>query len=315
LTAGGSAEQDARLVRRLAVVFAACSSIVLSTAARADDDPMAACIASSDKGLDLRKQGKLLEARSVLTACAAPSCGPAISAVCGRRIADINGAIPSVIFLPRDGSGHDLVSVTMGIDGAAERVPLDGRPVAIDPGPHTFRFEAPGQPPVERSFVVAEGTKNRQEAIDMIPPPPAPSAPPSAVVLPAPPPATHAEGGSRTGAWVTGTIGVVGIVAGSVLGALAISEASTSRTDCESSSSCLQHGEAVTAHNTAATEATGSTIAFAAGGVALAVATYLFLVPSGSGGSGQASPRSRVGVELEPSVSPQAAGLTLHGTF
>jgi hypothetical protein len=304
------------VVVRTSLALAVVASVVSShgsVPAHADDDPMAACIASSDRGLDLRKQGKLLEARGVLVACASAGCGPAISAVCERRVAEINALMPSVIFLPRDSAGRDVVGVTMSIDGASERVPLDGRPIAIDPGPHTFRFQAAGQSPVDRSFVIAEGARNRQEPIDLSPVAPPPAAP----VSRAPPAAAGpSETGSRTGAWVVGTVGVVGVVAGSVLGALAIAEASASRSDCESSAFCSNRNNAVNEHNTAAAEGTASTIAFAAGGAALVVAAYLFLVPSGSSRSSTGSVQgSDLSLRLEPSFASQSAGLSLRGVF
>ena len=148
----------------------ACAVLGLAvTPARADDDPMAQCIATSDKGLDLRKQGKLIDARRVLAACATPACGAAISAVCQKRISDINAAMPSIILLPKDAAGQDVVGVKVAIDGLPTDQVLDGRPIAIDPGTHTFRLEGLGQPPIERSFVIAEGAKDRQERVDMAP--------------------------------------------------------------------------------------------------------------------------------------------------
>src|ERR1700679_705690 len=81
---------------------------LVGSQARADDDPIAQCIAASDRGLDLRKQGKLIEARRVLLSCAATACGPDISSVCQKRLADINATLPSIVFSPKDGAGNDV---------------------------------------------------------------------------------------------------------------------------------------------------------------------------------------------------------------
>jgi len=286
-------------------------------AAAAPDDPTAACIAASDRGLDLRKQGHLIEARAVLAGCAAAACGTVISAVCQKRIADINSALPTIIFLPRGADGHDVVGVSISVDGASERRSLDGRPIAIDPGVHTFWFEAPGQPPVERSFVIAEGAKDRQEHVDVGPA--SPVAPATTAPSPAPAPSTKHDGGSKTGAWIVGGVGVLGVAAGSVFGLLAMSENSSSQADCRTSASCANHSQAVTEHNSASTDAAISTIGFAAGGVALAVAAVLFAVSPSSSEASTSSPtpsdRARSSIHVEPSLAPQAAGLTLRGVF
>jgi hypothetical protein len=306
------------LAAMLASSAAGADDHARAAAAPAPDDPTAACIAASDRGLDLRRQGHLIEARTVLADCAAAACGTVISAVCQKRIAEISSALPTIIFLPRGADGHDVVGVSISIDGSRERRPLDGRPIAIDPGVHAVRFEAPGQPPVERSFLIAEGAKDRQEHVDVGPAAPvAPATPPPS---PAPTTSVKHEGGSKTGAWILGGVGVLGVAAGSVFGLLAMSESSSSQADCRTSTNCANHSQAVSEHNSASTDGTVSTIGFAAGGVALAVAAILFAVsPSSSDATGTSSPTpsdgARSAIHVEPSLAPQAAGLTLRGVF
>lgn len=290
-------------------VLACLSSQVV---AFADDDSMAACIAASDKALDLKKQGKLLEARTQLAACAAQTCGPDISPVCQKRLGEVGAMLPSIVFLPKDGSGHDLVGVKMTVDGARTEI-LDGRPVTLDPGAHAFRFEATGLPVVERTYVLAEGAQGRQERVDMGAPPAGTSL---ALARPSPDRPGESGGGSgrKTAGLVVGGVGVLGVTAGLVLGLMAISEWSSSQSDCRSTPTCspTMRPQAVREHDTAATEATGSTIAFAVGGAALVAGAYLFFTaPSSSSTTG----RSTAPVRVEPSVSPAYAGLSLHGAF
>jgi hypothetical protein len=269
---------------------------------------VAACIAASDKGLDLKKQGKLLEARRILASCAATACGADIAGVCQKRITDINAVLPSIVFLPKDASGHDLVDVKMTVDGVRTET-LDGRPVTLDPGAHAFRFEAAGLPPVDRSFVLAEGVKERQERIDMGPTPTTEigSTAETAGSAGAQP---SGGGGSKTLGIVLTGAGILGVTAGSVFGLMAILEWSQSRSDCGSPSNCNRRSAAVSEHDTASTEGTASTVAFAVGGAALAVGAYLWITaPHRAATTG----RSREPIRIEPIVTPNYAGLAVRG--
>jgi hypothetical protein len=298
----------APLLGSMAVLLAATHA---TPASAADDDPLMQCIAASNKGLDLRKQGKLIEARRELAACAAPSCSAEISGVCQKRIAEINAALPSMIFLPRDGAGKDMLGVRMTIDGQGPPVVLDGRPVVVDPGPHTFKLEVDGVEPVTRSLIVAEGAKDRQERVDMGPAPAA-TAPGAATETGAAAPAGHGSPQKAIGLWVGGA-GVVGVAAGTVFGLLAMSQWSASKADCSAPATpanCPNHGAAVREHDDASTYGTVSTVAFAAGGAALALGTVLVLTAPRS------APTVGVGpVRFEANVAPGTLGLSMRGTF
>jgi hypothetical protein len=286
--------------------------VLAAPRARADGDPMAECIAASDKGIDLRKQGKLVEARQALATCAAASCGADISNVCRKRIADINATLPSIVFLPKDGAGRDIVGVTITVDGAGASQVLDGRAIPLDPGAHTFRFEAAGEAPVERSFVIVEGARDRQERIDIGPTQAAsPSVPATSQAPPAPPPPPSGSS-HRTAVYAVGAAGIVGVAVGSVFGLLASSQWSTSKTDCATKSSCSNYPRAVSEHDTAATDATVSTVAFIVGGAALATSAVLFLTTPGSAST---TGRSETSLRLEARAAPGGAGLTLVGGF
>ncbi len=286
-------------------------SVAMSAAlpqARAADDPMMQCIASSNKGLDLRRQGKLIDARPVLAACAAATCGADISAVCQKRLAEVGAALPTIVFLPKDGAGSDITGVKVTIDGASTSQSLDGRAIALDPGSHTFKFESVGQPAVEKSFVLVEGAKDRQERIEI-----GPHAPVSLAVTGGPQPTAstgHASGTQKSVGFVVGGVGVLGVAAGSLFGLMASSKWSASKNDC-GSTSCPNRPAAVSEHDTAASDATLSTVAFVAGGAALAAGVILFLTaPHGThmDTTGQS-------LQVTPSVGPDGASLSLHGAF
>jgi hypothetical protein len=104
--------------------------------------------------------------------------------------------------------------------------------------------------------------------------------------------------------------GILGVAAGSVLGLMAISEWSQSRYDCGSPNNCPRRSAAVSEHDTASTEGTASTVAFAVGGAALAVGAYLWIsAPHRAATTG----RSQEPLLIEPIVAPTYAGLAVHG--
>ena len=143
----------------LGVVIATCAPLVHA------DDAITQCIAASDKGLDLRKQGKLVDARKTFASCAIATCGADIKDTCEKHIAEINAAMPTLQFEVKDGLGNDLTVVTVSMDGKPLLARLEGTAVSLDPGQHSFHFEAPGQRPIDKTLVLSEGQKDRRERV------------------------------------------------------------------------------------------------------------------------------------------------------
>jgi hypothetical protein len=295
----------------LAALVASC---LVGTAARADD---AACIAASEQALSLRKEGKLHDELKQLAVCAEASCPAEVVAECARRIADVDAAMPTLILGAKDGAGNDLSAVTVSMDGAVLVRSLDGRPIAIDPGAHLFRFETPGQPPLEKTLVLREREKDRRENVVVGAPPVA--APPAATVTvgsAAPPPPSHVSP-RKTLALVSGGLGVAGVALGAVFGAFASSIQSREKRDC-SESACSSRPQAVADYDAATKDATGSTIAFAAGGVFLAGAVALWLTapadaapPTGAGAA--LPPVGRV--RVVPGFTANGGRMAIEGSF
>ena len=50
-------------------------------------------------------------------------------------------------------------------DGTPFTIPLDGSPIELDPGPHTFSFETAGSQAVTRTLVLSQGDRSRRERI------------------------------------------------------------------------------------------------------------------------------------------------------
>jgi hypothetical protein len=254
-----------RQVASLLVLVAPLASVVtlFPSTARAD---VAACIASSEQALTLRKQGKLRDAMQQLAQCADPSCPAEVSSDCAVRINAVSAAIPTLILAAKDGGGNDLYDVRVSMDGAPLAAKLDGRPMSIDPGEHTFHFEVAGQPPLDKQLVLREGEKDRRETIVLGPP--------------AASPAPTASGSSfwntqRTLAVIGGGLGVVGLGVGALFGGLAIGDQNMEKSNC-SSSACSNRPQAQADFTTGNSNATVSTVAFIAGGALVAAGAVLY---------------------------------------
>jgi hypothetical protein len=150
--------------RRQAGLLAAsvwtCALLVQWAPARADD-AVTECISANERSIQLRKAGRLLEARRELPACAATSCPEVIQSACAGRIEEINNAVPSVVFDVKDRAGRPVAAVRVSIDGQPP-VAVGATSTPIDPGPHVFRFETEGQSPVEKRVSLLEGERERR---------------------------------------------------------------------------------------------------------------------------------------------------------
>ena len=109
---------------------------------------------------------------------------------------------------------------------------------------------------------------------------------------------------------VAGGVGVAGLVAGAIFGAMTMSSASEQKNDCSSPTSCPDPGHAASAHSSGETTATLSTVGFIAGGVLIAAGAVLYLT---SPRSREASPTTALA--LVPSLAPAGGGLSLSGGF
>lgn len=155
--------------RHLAV-FVSLSAIALVTSAAAvarGADPAAAqCIAANDSAVKLRGQGKLLDARDALLSCAAPKCPATVREECEKSLDEVNQALPTVVFEPKDAAGNDVLNpVKVSMDGRPLQDKLDGRAISVDPGTHDFTFETAGQAPVKKTLMIHEAEKDRHEVI------------------------------------------------------------------------------------------------------------------------------------------------------
>ncbi len=142
----------------MALAVSAAASLV-APAALADDK--ADCFAASEKAQQLRDDHKLLKGREQFLACARDVCPAAVKKDCADQVAEIDKRTPTVVVRAKDKAGQDLVAVKVTSDGEPLTEQLDGHAVPLDPGVHTFRFEAAGNEPFEQKVVLGEGEHNR----------------------------------------------------------------------------------------------------------------------------------------------------------
>ena len=220
-------------VKRLRVVALAVGIVAFGRPARAD---VASCLEAAEQAQPLRAAGELRQARARLVTCAAASCPRQVRADCTRWLAEVESALPSVVIQARESGGADVLDVTLSVDGVAQRGPVDGLAIAMDPGKHVLRIGALGREPVTQTVAIREGEKNRLVAIAFpkpvsVVPPPAPARPER---FPGP------TSGIAPVAWAVGGAGLLLAATGVVLWVQGIGERDDLRAKCGTAASCTQ---------------------------------------------------------------------------
>ncbi len=191
-----------------------------------------------------------------------------------------------------------------------------GLPIPVDPGTHVVEATAPSKQPFSGKVDVAAKQASATLTVTLADAPQAAPAP-SPAVAPAPAPATPAApatpeqppstwSSQKTVALIVGGVGVVGIGVGSVFGLIAKSKNDQALQNCRTSTLCSPTGLSLT--DDAKSAATVSTIAFAAGGVALAGGIVLWLTAPSS--SAQAT-----GLRFVPLVGSSLGGGAVSGSW
>jgi hypothetical protein len=176
--------------------------------ANASEPEKALCAQSFEQAQRLRNDSQYLAANQELLKCANPKCGDALFQECSKLYGEIQAAIPSVVFEAR-ADDQEVVDVTVTLGDRQLTQLLDGKPVLIDPGSHTFKFEATDKTPVEKTVVVRAGEKYRQIAVMFESKNPKP-----VVAMPALPPPVPPTSHARhvpIGSYVLGGVGVLAL--------------------------------------------------------------------------------------------------------
>ena len=234
-----------------------------------------------------------------------------------KKAAELEPKLPLLtIVVPAAADRPDL---QIKRDGETVGRPAWGIPLPVDPGVHAVEATAAGRKAWQgQASVDGAGAQASIEVPPLAEAPAEPAAPPATapVVAPVGPPLLQPEtagatppvsrgSGQRTAAWVTGGVGIAGLVAGGIFGALAKSNNDDASAHCLGDKVCDSAG--MSSDASARHEAAIATIAFVAGGALTAAGIVLYLTaPSASAHSG-----SRVGVS--PLVGAATGGIALHG--
>lgn len=295
-----------RNLRLLLSVFALLSA---GAGGSALADVKQECSSAYDDVQSLRKQGKLRAAHEKGVACAQDQCTTSIRNDCANWVGEIEAIQPTLVFAAT-ASGDDTTQVRVLLDGAVIQASLDGKEVAVDPGPHKLRFEFAGTEPIEQPITVNTGEKRRKVPVAFGKPkivaPPAPSvapiSPPPAsapVATGAPPPTqpvppSSPEGSTQRTLGVVGiAVGVVGLGLGAVTGAIAVSKHSNLGQECSATCPASAQSDRDSYYTMGALSTVGFIVAgIGAGGGILLLATA---PKSKAASSGRISPWFGVG--------------------
>ena len=213
-----------RLVgRALAAVIVAASGLSVCTAQARAADEASACVASYERAQVLRREHHLGRARDELRSCSRAACPSLVRSDCITWLDQVQTAFPSLtIRAVKDGS--DVASVKVIEDNEVVATRLDGAPLEVEPGEHSFRFETDDAPPVSMTIVVREREKDRVVPVAFVSPhhggAPDTSAD-AATSHPVPP-----------GVWALGGVGLAGIASFAVLGSIGKSDESSLQRSC-----------------------------------------------------------------------------------
>ncbi|HYQ28102.1 MAG TPA: hypothetical protein VER04_12820 [Polyangiaceae bacterium] len=145
--------------RTLLCLFVSSVVLGLSRVAAAD---VAACVDAHASGQREAKAGRLEAASALFAACVSEAgCPDTIRAECAELRKETERNLPTLIFAVLDEQGADLTEVRVYVDDRVMTKTLDGRPIAIDPGEHRFRFELSSGEVLTSNVLVREGEKNR----------------------------------------------------------------------------------------------------------------------------------------------------------
>lgn len=200
---------------RAAVSMAALSIVTATTVAMAAPTKDQ-CFASYEQGQTLRSKGALGAARTEFEVCAQAACPDLTRNDCAKWLGEVDASVPTLTLVVTDRAGRDVIDVRVAIDGRVVVERLDGKAIAVDPGPHKLQLSRPGEASIQLDIVVREGEKNRRVA------------------------ARFGGGSGSSGgieavspaAWVLGGVGVLGLGLFGVLGGIGLAEKSDAEKTC-----------------------------------------------------------------------------------
>jgi len=225
VTYAGRVKLGSRRKLALAFAFALAPALVTTAAAPAFADETESCSHAYELGQRFRQESKLVDARKELLICAQDLCPPVLRKDCVAWLAEVAETMPAISIQARGADGCDRPQATAWIDGVLIPHGAEGRPIDLNPGPHTVRVEVDGAM-VEQTVVVAVGDRRRVVTLSSVPNAatcgvsdrPSPGPLPSAGVDANAPPQREGARPVPTLVYVLGGVGLVGLGVGGGFG-------------------------------------------------------------------------------------------------
>ena len=209
---------------------------------------------------------------------------------CVRWLREVTDATPTVVLSATGPDGRDRSDVRVSVDAQPLASHLDGRPVAVDPGEHLFRFELGDGASVEKRVLVREAEHDRAvtATFERSAPPPASAGTIGTVTRPVP-----------TAAWVLGGVGATALLTSATFAGLAwfASPGWVSSQSCKPG--CSRSDVAIVQQRFAVADVTG-----ALGLASVAAAAYFFLTRP-----------ERPAPPVSLTLAPRAVAVDLSGAF
>ncbi len=147
------------------------------------------CVEAHERAQILRIDGKLLESRDALRACAHDACPSPLKNECVTWREEVRQQVPTVVFEVLTNRGAAALATVRAGDRELTRT-LDGHPLELDPGHYEFTFELPDGAKQVVPAMVKPGDRNVVVSADFRSAEPAASQEPAPVPVQLPPPAT-----------------------------------------------------------------------------------------------------------------------------
>jgi hypothetical protein len=289
-------------------VLAALAGISLVPARAAAEEPTKEqCVAANESAQDLQRAGKLVAARVQLLTCTAKVCPKVVRQDCSERLKNVEKDVATVVLTPKDGHGARVRDASLEVDGAARPDALDGTPLLVDPGLHTFTVSSGGKPPASVQLSLSAGehakadvvfkSEGGEEAT------PAASEAPAAPTPVAP---SREPSTARLLGWSSLGVGVAGLAFWGVTGAMQLSALGKVKQECHPHCESAQQREDLARFQTYGDAATIGLVVGGAGVVTGAVLLLFFR-------DAPARADHPAAIRVHPWIGPGDGGL--RGTF
>ena len=138
-----------------------------SVVAHAEDvDADKTCSDAYTRVQELRRDpNKLTAQRAPLRLCTSSTCAKFIVDDCTAWLGEFETAVPTIIFVVEDQNGNSVSAISVKVDGAPFVSRLDRSALEINPGTHTFEFQAGDSLYQKKTLVIKSAEKRRSERI------------------------------------------------------------------------------------------------------------------------------------------------------